>query len=421
MKPIRTLLALSLGLALVAPLALLARSDTGAMLAAPTADQSTTSRLVYGLLSDSRYAYRPRALDDVLSQDILKRYLEILDPGKVFFTAQDIAGFDQYKTRLDDAIRSGNVDPAWAMFAVYRQRVNERITQARELLKGNFDFTTDESLPVRPRRRALGGQQGRAGHPVAAVGQERLAAPEAGRQEARRNPQDPRQALRQRARQRVRAQGRRCVPELHECLCRAIDPHTDYLNPRSAENFNLTMSNSLEGIGAVLQKQDDVVLIREIVPGGPASRSSLKPGDRITAVGQGASGEMKDIIGWRIDDAVQLIRGAADTQVRLDVIAAEAPLDSQAGTPGDHPRQGAPGGPGGEGRNHHGARKPWAAGAPDRRDQVARLLPGLRRASSRRRRTMHRRPATSPACWRSSARKRWMAWCWTCAATVAVR
>ena len=109
----------------------------------------------------------------------------------------------------------------------------------------------------------------------------------------------------------------------------AIDPHTNYLNPRSAENFNLTMSNSLEGIGAVLQKQDDVVLIREIVPGGPASRSALKPGDRITAVGQGKTGEMKDIVGWRIDDAVQLIRGAAASQVRLDVIPAEAPLDSK--------------------------------------------------------------------------------------------
>ena len=89
MKPIRTLLALSLGLALVAPLALLARNDAGGMLAAPTADQSTTSRLVYGLLSDSRYAYRPRALDDALSQDILKRYLESLDGGKVFLLGVD--------------------------------------------------------------------------------------------------------------------------------------------------------------------------------------------------------------------------------------------------------------------------------------------------------------------------------------------
>ena len=110
----------------------------------------------------------------------------------------------------------------------------------------------------------------------------------------------------------------------------SIDPHTDYMTPRSAENFNMQISNSLEGIGAVLFKQDDVILIREIVPGGPAARSGkLKPGDRIVGVGQNASGEMKDVIGWRTDDAVDLIRGAANTQVRLDIVPAEAPLDSK--------------------------------------------------------------------------------------------
>ena len=329
MKPIRTLLAFSLGLALVAPLGLLARNDNGAMLAAPTSDQATTSRLVYGLLSDSRYAYRPRALDDTLSQDILKRYLETLDPGKVFFTAQDVAGFDQYKTRLDDAIKSGDVAPAWAMFAVYRQRMNERLTQARALLKGNFDFTTDAQY-----------QYDREHAPWAAskdvldtlwrqsVMNDWLRLKLAGKK-----PEDIRKTLDKRYANVLDSiselKGDDVFQSFINAYASAIDPHTDYLNPRSAENFNLTMSNSLEGIGAVLQKQDDVVLIREIVPGGPASRSSLKPGDRITGVGQGASGEMKDIVGMRIDDAVQLIRGAAASQVRLDVIAAAAPLDSK--------------------------------------------------------------------------------------------
>jgi carboxyl-terminal processing protease len=329
MKPIRTLLALSLGLALASPLALLARSDSGAMLAAPTADQATTSRLVYGLLSDSRYAYRPRALDDALSQDILKRYLDALDPGKVFLTAQDVAGFDQYRTRIDDAIKSGDVAPAWAIFAVYRQRVNERMTQARALLKGEFDFSKDEQY-----------QYDREDAPWAAsngeldtlwrqsVKNDWLRLKLAGKK-----PDEIRKTLDKRYANVLDSvselKGDDVFQSFINAYASAIDPHTDYLNPRSAENFNLQMSNSLEGIGAVLQKQDDVVLVREIVPGGPASRSRLKPGDRITAVGQGASGEMKDIIGWRIDDAVHLIRGAADTQVRLDVIPAEAPLDSK--------------------------------------------------------------------------------------------
>ena len=135
---------LLLALALSTPLALLARGDGDAVAVAPNADQSNTSKLVYGLLSDSRYAYRPRALDDALSQEVLKRYLETLDPGKVFLTAQDVAGFSKYATRLDDAIKSGQVDPAWAMFALYRVRVGERIAYARGLLKGNFDFNGNE-------------------------------------------------------------------------------------------------------------------------------------------------------------------------------------------------------------------------------------------------------------------------------------
>src|SRR5690606_170493 len=142
----RTLLALTLGLLLASPLALVAGADGGiALPSAPTADQSTTSRLVYGLLSDSRYAYRPRALDDALSKEVFKRYLEALDPGKLFLTAQDVAGFGKYETRLDDAIKAGQVDPAWAIFAAYRQRVGERIRFARDLLKRDFDFTADES------------------------------------------------------------------------------------------------------------------------------------------------------------------------------------------------------------------------------------------------------------------------------------
>lgn len=143
MKLAHTLLALSL----TAPLALLVRADAGAAdgNALPTsasADQATTSKLVYGWLSDSRYAYRPRALDDALSQDVFTRYLEGLDPGKVFLTAQDVAKFASHKTRLDDAIKSGEFEAPYAMFALYKQRVGERVAFARDLLKKDmFDFS----------------------------------------------------------------------------------------------------------------------------------------------------------------------------------------------------------------------------------------------------------------------------------------
>ena len=330
MKPIRTLLALSLGLALAAPLALLARADGDALPSAPTGDQATTSRLVYGLLSDSRYAYRPRALDDALSQDILKRYLEALDPGKVFLTAQDVAGFSKYATTLDDAIKSGQVDPAWAMFAVYRMRVGERIAYARGLLKGGFDFSGNERYEY-DREHAPWAASGAALDTLwkQSVKNDWLRLKLAGKK-----PEEISKTLDKRYANVLDGVGEIKGEDVFQSFLNAyaasIDPHTDYMTPRSAENFNMQISNSLEGIGAVLFKQDDVILIREIVPGGPAARSGkLKPGDRIVGVGQNASGEMKDVIGWRTDDAVDLIRGAANTQVRLDIVPAEAPLDSK--------------------------------------------------------------------------------------------
>jgi carboxyl-terminal processing protease len=325
----RPLIALTLGLALAAPLALLAGSGDLALSAGPTRDQATTAQMVHGLLSDSRYAYRPRALDDALSREILVEYLKTLDPGKVFLTAQDVAGFQRYATTLDDAIKTGKVDPAWSIFATYRQRVEDRIGYARGLLKGQFDFTKDERYAY-----------DREDAPWAdaatldtlwrqSVKNDWLRLKLAGKQ-----PDEIRKTLDKRYANLLTSvrelKGDEVFQSFLNAYAGSIDPHTDYMTPRSAENFNVSMSNSLEGIGAVLFRQDDVVVVREMVPGGPAARSGkLKPGDRIVGVGQGASGEMKDVIGWRIDDVVAQIRGAADTQVRLDVVPAEAPLDSK--------------------------------------------------------------------------------------------
>ena len=329
MKLTRTLPALSLAFALTVPLALLARPD--ALPSAPTPAQQTTAKLVYGLLSDSRYAYRPRALDDALSQEIFDRFLETWDPAKVYLTASDVARFRQYRTTLDDAIKSGEMEPAYAMFALFRQRVNERTAFARDLLKtGKFDFTGKERFQV-DREEAPWAADGKALDTLwrHLVMNDWLRLKLAGKA-----PDDIRKTLDKRYANLqdsyAELTGEDVFQSFLNSYAGAIDPHTDYFTPRSAENFNLQMSLSLEGIGAVLQKQDEVVVIREIVPGGPADLSDqLDPGDRIVAVGQGRSGEMKDVVGWRIDDVVELIRGPKDTQVRLDVIPGEATLDSK--------------------------------------------------------------------------------------------
>ena len=319
---------------LTAPLVLLARTDhsaANALPTAPTADQGTAAKLVYGLLSDSRYAYRPRALDDALSADMFKRYLESLDPGKQFFTAQDIARFGPFKTGLDDAIKRGDLAPAYAIFATYRERVDARVAHARGLLKQDlFDFSGNDRFAYDRKDVPWATDPGA----LDAVWQQSVRNDWLRLKLAGKSSDEIRKTLDKRyanlADSIAELKGEDVFQTFVNSYANAIDPHTDYLTPRSADNFNMSMSLSLEGIGAQLQKQDDVVVIREIVPGGPASVSGkLKSGDRVVGVGQGNSGAMEDVVGWRIDDVVAKIRGAKGTKVRLDLIPAEAGLDSK--------------------------------------------------------------------------------------------
>jgi carboxyl-terminal processing protease len=103
----------------------------------------------------------------------------------------------------------------------------------------------------------------------------------------------------------------------------SIDPHTSYMIPKTAEEFNKDMAQSFEGIGATLRLEGDYVTIQDLIPGGPAFRSKLiNPKDRIVGVAQGDGGAFVDVIGWFTDDAVKLIRGPKGTVVRLKILAA---------------------------------------------------------------------------------------------------
>jgi len=340
MKAHRTLLVL----ALVAPLALLARPSADAPQAAndgagvdnavaqgPTTDQATTAKLVYGLLSDSRYAYRPQPLDDALSADIFDRYLEALDGSRMFFTAADVAKFARYRTALDEAIKAGKLEPAYAMFALYKARVEERAAYARRLLdKGIFDFTGDDRWRY-DREDAAWAKSSTELDDIwkQSVRNDWLRLKLAGKEPAEiRTTLDKRYA--NMAESVSELDGTDAFSSFLNAYTGSIDPHTSYFDPRSAERFNQAMSLSLEGIGAQLQKQDDVVVIREVLPGGPAIKSGkLEAGDRIVGVGQGESGPMEDVVGWRIDDVVEKIKGPKGTTVRLDIVPPEAGMDSK--------------------------------------------------------------------------------------------
>jgi carboxyl-terminal processing protease len=294
----------------------------------PTAEQAQAARLVYGVLSDSRFTYRPMALDDALSRDIHRRYFEALDGEKLYFTAADMARFARFQTTLDDAIKNQQLMPAYEIFATYVQRVEQRVAFARRYLQQPFDFSAKETFAF-DREDAAWAKDAAELDALwrKYVKNDALRLRLAGRPDAEiRRTLDKRYAnLLDRVRQ---LRGDDVFESFMNAYASSIDPHTSYMSPRSAENFNMQMSLSLEGIGAVLQRQDEFVVIRTIVPGGPAQRGGqLKVGDRVVAVGQGDRGAMVDVVGWRIDDVVALIRGAKGTKVRLDVIPADNSLD----------------------------------------------------------------------------------------------
>lgn len=308
-----------------------AADGTPAAVMGTTRDQAGAAQLVYGLLSDSRYAYRPRPLDATLAADVLKHYLDTLDPNRMFFTAADVAAFEAMKPQIATAIQGGDMAPAYRIFAVYRDRVKQRVAGARALLKqpGVFTFTGNDTYAFDRSKAPWADAKALDGLWRQSVRNDWLRLQLAGRTPAQiQATLDKRYAEIDTGVGQIK--GEDVFSSFLNAYTNSVDPHTDYFTPRTAENFNMQMSLSLEGIGAVLQRQDDTVVIREVVPGGPAGEDGrLKPGDRVVAVGQGKSGEMQDVVGWRIDDVVQLIRGPKDSAVRLDVIPASASLDSK--------------------------------------------------------------------------------------------
>src|SRR5690606_20173832 len=240
-----------IALALTVPLGLMARAD--ALPGTPTPEQVTTSKLVYGLLSDSRYAYRPRPLDATMSSEIFDHYLEALDGNKLFFTASDIARFRAYEQGMGESVRSGNLEPAYTIFALYKQRVADRVAFARGLLKQDiFDFTGDdrweydrEDAPWAADSAALDALWKQS------VRNDWLRLKLAGKK-----PDEIRKTLDRRylnlANNVAALNQEDAFQSFLNAYTSTVDPHTDYMNPRTAKLFTQSMSLSLEGIGAQL-------------------------------------------------------------------------------------------------------------------------------------------------------------------------
>ncbi|WP_424683403.1 carboxy terminal-processing peptidase [Frateuria sp. YIM B11624] len=278
----------------------------------------------------TRFHYDAKPLDDVMSAKIYKAYFDMLDGEKVFFTQADMARFEPLKTKLDDAIWNKDLSGPFSVFNLYVQRAIDRMNYARKLLKQGFDLTKDESYAYDRKHATWPADQ----TALDDLWRKRTKNDWLRLKLAGKSDDDIRKTLDKRYAgyiDRVKQlDGEDAFQTFMNAYAETTDPHTDYLGPRAAQNFDIAMKLSLEGIGAVLQARDEYTQIREVVPGGPADKSGkVHVGDRIVAIGQGTDGAMTDVIGWRLDDVVDKIRGKKDTTVRLEILPADVGLDGK--------------------------------------------------------------------------------------------
>ncbi|MEQ8859378.1 MAG: carboxy terminal-processing peptidase [Pseudomonadales bacterium] len=265
-----------------------------------------------------------KKLDDGLSSEIFDNYLDMLDGARVYFTAADVTELEKYRSKLDDALVRGNLEPAFEIFNTYQQRLIERLQfLLTEIDAGldKMDFSLDEAVAIDRESAPWPEDQAE----MDDIWRKRLKAAALTMKLNGKPVEEIEELLSKRYKNRLKQAGQTKSEDAFQLYVNAFatsyDPHTQYFSPRTSQNFNINMSLQLEGIGAVLRNEDEYTSVVELVPAGPADKSGmLSPSDRIVSVGQGEDGPLIDVVGWRLDDVVELIRGPKDSTVRLEVI-----------------------------------------------------------------------------------------------------
>ncbi|WP_323614530.1 carboxy terminal-processing peptidase [Pseudomonas putida] len=295
----------------------------------PDRDEIVASLNVVELLKRHHYSKPP--LDDARSVIIYDSYIKLLDPARSYFTAADIAEFDKWKRQFDDFLKSGNLDPGFTIYKRYLDRVKQRLDFAlAELNKGvdKMDFTAKETLLIDRKDAPWLKNQAE----LDDLWRKRVKDEVLRQKIAGKEPKQIQETLTKRYKNQLSRLDQTRAEDIFQAyintFAQSYDPHTNYLSPDNAENFDINMSLSLEGIGAVLQSDNDQVKIVRLVPAGPAAKTKqVAPADKIIGVAQGNK-EMVDVVGWRLDEVVKLIRGPKGSVVRLEIIpASNAPSD----------------------------------------------------------------------------------------------
>ncbi|WP_280540094.1 carboxy terminal-processing peptidase [Chromohalobacter sp. 11-W] len=294
----------------------------------PTDEQRQAAAEVAESLRYGHYA--DINLDDEWSSRAFQRYLDVLDPQRAYLLARDVKDFQDLDSSFDEALDEGKLERVYELYARYQERLEARLKWMIERLDdgSNFDYQGNERLALD--REDESWAQG----PDAldrlwekrlknAALTQSLSAPEED------DAKDIIKTLRDRYENQLSRVEQTNAEDVLVLFLNAVtgtvDPHTSYLSPSQSESFDIQMKLSLEGIGALLQSEGEYVKVSSLVPGGPADKgNALEPADRIVAVGQGEDGEMVNVVGMRLDEVVDLIRGPKGSTVRLDVIPAKA-------------------------------------------------------------------------------------------------
>jgi carboxyl-terminal processing protease len=288
----------------------------------PTAEQIDVTPVIVDDLSNRHYNKLP--LDNKMSMMLFDTYVDNLDPARAFFLQKDIDRLWPLRKKLDDQLKAGDVSGGYEIYDVYRKRVVNRLEKVIDVLETDyesFDFDIDESLYVGDDKSDWLANEKAADE----LWRKRIKHSILNLKVTDKSDEEIQELLIKRFKTRLHQTEQIQAEDVFEIYINTYaalyDPHTNYFSPRSLENFNIRMSLSLEGIGAVLSQEDEYTKVIRMVKGGPAERQKeLKRNDKIVAVGQDKKGELTNVIGWRLDEVVELIRGPKDSFVRLEIL-----------------------------------------------------------------------------------------------------
>lgn len=289
----------------------------------PTSHYEKKATAIVALIVNRHY--RRMNLDDKVSETIWDNYIKDLDENKLYFLQSDIEEFSKFKYSLDDELRQekNNLNTAFFIYNRYIKRVLERLERNKNLLKEKFDFTKDEYFETDRKKLPYPKNIQEADEEWRKVLKNNILESKLSGEKMEEIISKLEKRYENFRKNLLKTTVEDVFQTYMNALAMAYDPHTNYFSPINADNFNNAMKRSLEGIGAVLGSENDYIVVREVRPGGPAFKSKkIFKNDKIIAVAQGDDGEMVDIVGWRVDEAVQLIRGKKGTVVRLKILPA---------------------------------------------------------------------------------------------------